>query len=299
MYYRVLHATTYHYSEPVTLCQNLSHLSPRDLPEQYCWRTDLEIRPEPALRFQYGDYFGNRATFCTVQEPHRELSMIATHYVEVAPRLPPTRAASAPWEQIRDRLRSERSRESLDAYQFAFASRYIQPNAKLAAYAGQSFAAGRNLYDAVMELTTRIYEDFTYDPQATTVSTPLDEVFAQRRGVCQDFAHLEIACLRSLGLAARYVSGYLRTTPPPGKEALVGADATHAWLSVYDPGNGWFDVDPTNNQLVADEHILLAWGRDYDDVNPIKGVIHGGGQHTIELSVDVASLQELPNPLHV
>ncbi|MGD9646731.1 MAG: transglutaminase N-terminal domain-containing protein [Pirellulales bacterium] len=298
MYYRVLHKTIYHYSEPVTLCQNLSHLTPRDLPDQYCWRTQLEIRPEPALRFTYGDYFGNRATFCTVQEPHRDLSMIATHYVEVAPRLPTALTTSVTWEAVRDRLRADRSRESLAAYQFAFASRYVQPSAKLAAYAEQSFAAGASLYDGVLDLTTRIHEDFSYDPQATTVSTPLDEVFAKRRGVCQDFAHLEIACLRSLGLAARYVSGYLRTVPPPGKEALVGADATHAWLSVYDPVNGWIDVDPTNNKVVSDEHILLAWGRDYDDVNPIKGVIHGGGQHTMDLSVDVACLPELPNPLY-
>ncbi|MBX9789615.1 MAG: transglutaminase family protein [Pirellulales bacterium] len=298
MYYRVSHETTYNYSEPVTLCQNLSHLTPRDLPEQYCWRTDLVIRPEPALRFGYNDYFGNRATFCTVQEPHRELTMIATHYVEVALRPPSEPSASVPWEEARDRLRADRSRESLEAYQFAFASRYSQPSAKLAAYAEHSFKPGANLYEAVLDLTTRIHEDFTYDPQATTVSTPLDEVFAQRRGVCQDFAHLEIACLRSLGLAARYVSGYLRTVPPPGKDALAGADATHAWLSVYDPDNGWLDVDPTNDQVVADEHILLAWGRDYDDVNPIKGVVHGGGQHTIELSVDVACLTELPNPLY-
>jgi transglutaminase-like putative cysteine protease len=184
-------------------------------------------------------------------------------------------------------LETYRDEQTLQAYEFSFDSPYSKRNGALADYAAPSFTPQRPLLDAVLDLTGRIHADFQYDQRATTLATPLADVLAGRRGVCQDFAHLEIGCLRSMGLAARYVSGYLLTTPPPGGERVVGGDASHAWLSVYSPGYGWIDVDPTNNQLPGDRHITLAWGRDYGDVSPIKGVILGGRQQSVKVAVDV------------
>jgi transglutaminase-like putative cysteine protease len=236
------------------------------------------------------DFFGNPVTFFTIQEPHHELTVTAHHMVSVSPFALPEPAQTPAWEEVRQVLSSDRGPRSLDVYQFVFDSPYVTTDPELADYAAASFAAGRPLLEAVLDLTRRIHTDFRYDTKATTVATPLSEVFSARRGVCQDFAHLQIGCLRSLGLAARYISGYLLTTPPPGQQRLVGADASHAWLSVYCPGFGWIDVDPTNNQVPSDQHILLAWGRDYDDVSPIKGVILGGGQHTVSVAVDVVPM---------
>ncbi len=286
MHYQVNHTTTYAYSEPVSLCQNLAHLTPRMAPGQRCLKTHLEITPEPAVRSERLDYFGNPATFFTVQEPHRELVVRAEHLIELNPLSLPDVSDSPPWEAVRDGLRCERSAEALEAYQFVFASRYTPLRPELHSYALSSFAPNRPLREAVLDLTGRIFRDFIYDPRATTVATPLQEVFAKRRGVCQDFAHLQLACLRSLGLAARYVSGYL-STASPGQRRLLGADATHAWLSVYCSGSVWLDVDPTNNLVPSGKHLLLAWGRDYDDVSPIKGVILGGGHHSVRVAVDV------------
>ncbi len=290
MQYQVTHTTTYEYSEPVSLCQNLAHLTPRDVPGQQCLRTALSIAPQPAVLSDRLDYFGNPSTFFAVQEPHRELVATATHLIRLAPRPAPDPAASPPWEEVRDLLPADRGPATLEAYQFVFGSRYTPPGQELAAYAAHSFAPGRPLLEGVLDLTARVHRDFVYDPRATTVATPLNEVFAKRRGVCQDFAHLELACLRSLGLAARYVSGYLCTTPAPGQRRLLGADATHAWLSVWCPCQGWVDMDPTNDLVPSDKHILLAWGRDYDDVSPIKGVILGGGQHAVRVAVEVTRL---------
>ena len=287
MQYQVTHITTYQYSEPVSLCQNLAHLTPRDVPVQHCLHTALSITPQPAVLSDRLDYFGNPSTFFTVQEPHRELVVTAAHLIQLSPRAAVDPSQSPPWEEVRDLLAADRSTATLEAYQFVFGSRYTQPSPELAMYAIPSFPAGRPLLEAVLELTTRIHRDFVYDARATTVATPLQEVFAKRRGVCQDFAHLEIACLRSLGLAARYVSGYLCTSQQPGQRRLVGADASHAWLSVWCPRLGWVDVDPTNGVMPSDRHLLLAWGRDYDDVSPVKGVILGGGQHAVHVSVDV------------
>jgi transglutaminase-like putative cysteine protease len=282
MTYRVTHITTYQYGQPVSLCHNLAHLTPRDLPRQRCRQTALSVVPQPAVLSDRVDYFGNPATFFAVQEPHRELVVTASHLIDLAPGPVADPSRSPPWEDVRDRLATDRSLPTLEACQFVFGSRYAPPGPELATYAISSFAPGRPLLEAVLELTGRVHRDFVYDPRATTVATPLPEVFAKRRGVCQDFAHLEIACLRSLGLAARYVSGYLCTG--------VGAGATHAWLSVWCPRAGWVDVDPTNDVRPSDQHLLLAWGLDYDDVSPIKGVILGGGQHTVQVSVDVTRL---------
>jgi transglutaminase-like putative cysteine protease len=291
MIYRVTHNTTYTYSEPVSLCHHLSHLTPRQGPWQTCRHSNLLIEPLPAVTTEHTDYFGNPATFFTVQEPHRQLSMTAVHVAEVTPFEPPEPAQTPPSETVCDFLRTDRSHDGLDAFQFTLDSPYIPLAPELAGYAAQSFPAGRPLLEGVLELTRRIHADFRYDKRATTVATPLREVFAGRHGVCQDFAHLEIGCLRSLGLAARYVSGYLCTIAPPGRSRLVGADASHAWLSVFCPGFGWIDVDPTNNTVPHGQHILLAWGRDYGDVSPSKGVILGGGHHAVSASVDVELLE--------
>jgi len=287
MIYQVTHTTTYRYSEPVALCQNLAHLMPRPGPRQTSRDFNLDIAPLPAVRTTRVDYFGNPEVFFIVQEPHRCLTVQATHVDEVLPIAPPDANQTAPWEDVRSLLASQCNPEILEAYEFAFDSHHIHASAELMEYAAQSFPPGRPILEAALDLTARIHADFRYDRTATTISTSLHEVFVSRRGVCQDFAHLQIACLRSLGLAARYVSGYLSTKPPPGQKKLIGADASHAWVSLYCADAGWIDLDPTNNVLPSDSHILLAWGRDYDDVSPIKGVILGGGKPTVTVGVDV------------
>ena len=285
-HYTITHVTTYEYTEPVSLCQNVAHLSVRDCGRQRSEPSVLSISPDPAVTEERVDYFGNPVHYFTIQEPHRELTVRAEHRIAVAP------ASAGPvetpaWEAVRDRLGHDRAPDWLDAHQFAFDSRYAGADPRYADFAAVSFAPGRPVLDAALHLVNRIHAGFVYDPRATTVATPVAKVFETRRGVCQDFAHLLLACFRSLGLAARYVSGYLSTVPPPGRPRLIGADATHAWLAVFCGDAGWVDLDPTNNQIPADRHILLAWGRDYDDVSPLKGVILGGGQHRIKVSVDV------------
>ena len=291
MMYRVTHTTTYEYPEPVSLCHNVAHLTPRTAPGQTCLSSKLSITPEPAVWKEFTDFFGNPAVFFGLQSPHRRLTVTARNQVDVCRLPPPAPAATPPWEAVRDRMRADRSPELLDAYQYAFDSPYVQAQPEFAAYAAVSCTPGRPVLEALLDLTGRIHREFTYDPRATTVATPLAQVFAGRSGVCQDFAHFQIACLRSLGLAARYVSGYLCTNPPPGQERLIGADASHAWLSVYCGDAGWLEVDPTNDQMPSTKHLILSWGRDYEDVSPIKGVILGGGQHSVTVSVDVAPVE--------
>jgi len=278
----------------VSLCQNVAHLVPRDCQRQRADDSVLSISPDPAVIEDRVDYFGNPICYFTIQEQHRELTVSVTHRVEVWATVPPVANNTPAWELIRDRLRFDRSPPWLDAYQYTFDSRYVAADARYAAYALQGFTAGRPIVEAVLDLTRRIHSEFIYDPRATNLTTPVAEVFENRRGVCQDFAHLMLACLRSIGLASRYVSGYLSTQPPPGKPRLVGADATHAWVSVFCGELGWIDFDPTNNQIPGDRYVLLAWGRDYEDVSPLKGVILGGGQHVVRVSVDVRPEVELP-----
>lgn len=292
MRYRISHTTTYEYTEPVSLCQNLAHLTPRGVANQVCRHSALSIDPEAAIFSNRLDYFGNWATFFAVQEPHRQLTILASHVVEVtAPNVPEPDETPA-WESAAEALRSSLDGDVLEASQFVYDSRYAPAGAPFADYARPSFAAGRPLLAAVLDLTGRIHRDFVYDPASTTVATTLAEMFAQKRGVCQDFAHFQIACLRSLGLAARYVSGYLCTDPAPGAVPLQGVDATHAWVSVFCPGAGWIAVDPTNDRLAEERHIVLAWGRDFDDVSPIKGIVLGGGQHGVHVGVDVTQNDE-------
>jgi transglutaminase-like putative cysteine protease len=290
MDYAVTHTTTYHYSDPVSLCHNLVHLHPREAPRQVCHHSQLMVQPEPRAVHAYRDYYGNPVAHFTIEEPHKTLEITAKHRIEVTGEPSRVSGRLMTWESARDTLRLDRTAVVLDACMYTFDSPYIIRNDALAAYASPSFAPGRPFVDAVADLTARIHREFHYDADATTVATPLDEVLELRHGVCQDFAHLAIGCLRSLGLAARYVSGYLETQVQPGCERLVGADASHAWISVFCPESGWLDFDPTNNLIPSDRHLTLAWGRDYDDVSPIKGVILGGGTHTMTIAVDVQPL---------
>lgn len=294
MIYHVTHETRYEYSDIVSMSHNIVHLAARSYARQTRLRHDLQVSVSPAVSAAQVDYFGNPMTFLTVQEPHRRLDLRAVNEVRVHPKPPPPAEQTMPWEQVRNLLRTDRSLEALDAYQFAFDSPSVRCSPELWAYASPSFPAGRPVLEGVLDLTRRIHTEFRYDPEATTTTTPLCEVLALRRGVCQDFAHLEIGCLRSLGLAARYVSGYLLTTPPPGRPRLIGADASHAWLAIYVPYFGWIEVDPTNDLIPDDKHVVLAWGRDYDDVSPIRGVILGGGQHSVTVAVNVVPRQEAP-----
>lgn len=285
--YTITHVTTYEYTEPVSLCQNVARLSVRACDRQRFEPSVLSITPDPAVIEERLDYFGNPTHYFTIQEPHRQLKVEAVHQIAVFQPLAVDPDSTAPWEAIRDRLRHERDPVWFDAYQFSFDSRYVAAAPRYAEFAAASFAPGRPILSAALDLVERVYKGFVYDPKATTIATPVAEVFEKRRGVCQDFAHLMLACFRSLGLSAKYVSGYLSTLPPPGKPRLVGADATHAWVSLFCGDAGWVDLDPTNNQIPDERHVLLAWGRDYDDVSPLKGVILGGGQHVVKVSVDV------------
>lgn len=291
MKFRVTHTTQYRYAESVSLGHNEIHLSPRSVGRQQVLEHRLEIEPEPALMAEREDFFGNRVAYFALETPHSRLRVTATTELAIdVEAAQPHALSTAAWDVIVKRLQEERGEAILDARQYVLESPMVTVIPRLARYAGKSFPPGRPLVKAVGDLMQRIHLDFAYDPGSTSVATPLAQVFEQRRGVCQDFAHLAIACLRSQGLPARYVSGYIETLPPPGQEKLVGADASHAWFSVYDPDAGWLDYDPTNNQIPQTQHITTAWGRDYSDVTPLKGVIFGGGAHTTKVAVDVARL---------
>jgi transglutaminase-like putative cysteine protease len=288
MRYKVVHTTTYTYSESVPICHNEVHLVPRDAPRQTSLTNRLRIRPRPSVVDERLDFFGNRVTSFAVEQAHQRLAVTSVSRVHLTAAEPTDAANSTRWEQLRDALFA--STDPVEVYQFTFDSPLVKASSQLAEYAARSFTPGRPIVEAVLELNRRIHTEFIYDPTATAVSTPVPTVLELRRGVCQDFAHLAIGCLRSLGLAARYVSGYLLTAPPPGKPRLVGSDASHAWLSVYTGNGNWLDVDPTNDMLPSREHITLAWGRDYGDVCPIQGVFVGGGQHGLSVSVDVSQI---------
>ncbi len=292
MKYRITHTTKYAYLEAVPVCHNLIRLRPRNLPYQSCHQFQLLVHPEPGEISTRKDYFGNHVSYFSIEQPHHGLTISASSDVQVVEQDRMAASKSAPWETIADSFRANVFPKSIDVYQYVPWSKHIQPFAALTRYAARSFRRGRPIVEAVMDLTGRIFRDFKYDPRATTIQTPITEVFEKRHGVCQDFAHLQIGCLRSLGIPARYVSGYLRTIPPPGKPRLVGADASHAWLSAYCGEAGWIDVDPTNDALVSTDHITVAWGRDYNDVSPIQGVIVGGGEHKMQVSVDVAPVSQ-------
>ena len=288
--YDVRHITSYAYSEPVPVCHNEVHLTPRSLPRQRVLASAIRVAPEPAQITTHVDFFGNQVGRFTIEGPHERLAITATSRVEVEPARPWQDLPARPWEQVRDQLATDRAAEAIRARHFAFESPHVRPSAPLATWAAESFRPGRPWTEALVDLTTRIHREFAYDPTATTTSTPVEEVFALKRGVCQDFAHLGVACLRAVGLPARYVSGYIETTPAPGTVKLEGSDASHAWVGVLSPG-GWVDLDPTNNHLADSRYIVTAWGRDYRDVSPLKGIIFTEGSgSTLTVAVDVKRL---------
>jgi transglutaminase-like putative cysteine protease len=288
--YKIHHRTVYKYTQTVSISHHLLHMTPRSHGRQICSRAFVQVTPLPAVRSETLDYFQNTVTYATIQEPHNTLEIEALSEVEVEAPPPLQLAVTPPWEDVNALFQSISDQATLDAYQFAFASPYVTGIDGARELAEASFTPGRPILEAAMDLTTRIYSDFKYEGGVTDVSTPVAEVIAERRGVCQDFAHVQLACLRSLGLPARYVSGYLLTHPPAGQTKMVGADESHAWIAVWCPGLGWVDFDATNNLIPRDEHITLGWGRDYGDVSPINGFMIGGGKHTVKVSVDVQPL---------
>lgn len=288
--YRLTHTTAYTYAGAVALCHNEAHLLPRDRSNQTALRSRLKIHPEPAVCLEREDYFGNRTTYFAIQEPHQSLEVTAESEVAVAGTIPVAAADSPNWISVRRTLARGTAPLVFEARPYVLDSPFIRAHRDLADFASESFTKTNTILEGAYDLMQRIFEEFKYDPQFTTIATPLTTVLEHRRGVCQDFAHLAIGAIRSLGLAARYVSGYLETIPPPGKPRLVGADASHAWCSVFVPEQGWIDFDPTNGQVPNDRYITLAWGRDYGDVTPLKGVIYGGGKHELKVAVDVERL---------
>ncbi|MGA4637316.1 transglutaminase family protein [Pseudomonas solani] len=294
--YQVFHDTHYRYAAPVSLAQQLVHLWPRECPWQLCSGQDLEINPAPSSRSDGLDVFGNPLCRLAFERPHNELQVNARLLVEVLPRGPHALDSSPPWElALAGQAFTGRplGAEVLEACRYRVESPYVRIKRQFADFAEDCFPLGRPLLLCAAALMEKIFTGFDFDAEATQVATPLTEVLERRRGVCQDFAHLMLACLRSKGLAARYVSGYLLTQPPPGQPRLIGADASHAWVSVYCPRNGWVDFDPTNNILPDLEHITLGWGRDFSDVSPLRGVILGGGSHDPEVRVTVMPLWEM------
>lgn len=300
MIYKITHTTLYQYSENVDVCHNEARLRPLTLLGQQCLKFEVVIDPAPKDYRERLDFFGNHVCYFAIYSAHKSLTITATSTVWTAPReTDPKEAQAFTWEQVVAAFAKPKDIETLEAGQFTLNSPLVVVNQEMANYAGRSFAKGRSFIAAVTDLMDRIHREFTYDPHFSTIATPLLDVMKHRRGVCQDFAHLAIGCLRSIGLAARYVSGYMETLPPAGQERLVGADASHAWFSIFVPGYGWIDFDPTNNQMPTDQYITVAVGRDFHDVTPIKGVIFGGGDHKLLVSVDVAgTLVDIPEPVN-
>jgi len=244
------------------------------------------ISPAPTLNQENTDFFGNTTAYLTVEEPHNKLNIVSNARVEVVAASAPLAETTMPWEQVPNAASKQSNDAALDAQQYVFDSPFTYSNDAMR-YAEKSFPPGCPVLTGAIDLMGRIFKEFKYEGGVTDISTPIDRVIANKHGVCQDFAHLQIACLRSLGIPARYVSGYMLTHPPEGQEKKIGADASHAWLAVWVPEHGFVDLDPTNNLLAGDEHITVAWGRDYGDVSPINGMVLGGGEQKIEVAVDV------------
>ncbi|WP_193164704.1 transglutaminase family protein [Microbulbifer hainanensis] len=287
MIYRVRHTTRYRYDSPVSQCYNLAHLLPRDSDHQQCLSSSISVVPQPEAEGERRDYFGNRSYQFAIQMPHREMDVSVVSEVRVNPRAPMDLRRGPTCEEVRVGLQRAEDGEVRRAREFTLDSPMIKIRDSLRDFAVEHFVAGDPFPQAVLDLSCRIHREFNYDPAATTVATPLHEVLERRSGVCQDFAHLAIGCLRSLGFAARYISGYLETLPPPGQVKLVGADASHAWFAVYVPGSGWLEFDPTNDQMANEQYIATAWGRDYSDVTPLKGILYGGSSGEPQVAVDV------------
>jgi transglutaminase-like putative cysteine protease len=297
MIFDISHKTHYRYRSTVVQSLHLVHMSPRTLPSQIVRHHSLLVEPAPASRRESTDAFGNIGIILDIESPHKELVLLARSTVEKLPSPPIDLLATTPWDGLDYRLLRAANERDVQVLLFRCASRLTTPTIEIADYAAPSFAPGRPVLDAAMDLTMRMYNDFKFDPHATDVSTPIAQVFRTKRGVCQDFAHVALACFRSLRIPARYVSGYLHTRPPVGRPKLQGADASHAWISVWSPEYGWVDLDPTNGIVVGDEHVIVAYGRDYDDVSPISGVLRGGGEHSVNVGVDVNMIAAIADAL--
>jgi len=290
MKYRVIHRTEYEYSDLANVCHNIAHISPRLDARQTCNSHFISVVPQPANIDEMTDHFGNRLFYFSIEKPHKNMVVTATSVVEITKARAKQLDSVSLWNDLYDDMEKMPALARISALEFIMESPMIPHLPDLKEYARVSFEAFPDIKGAASDLMRRIYKDFTYDQSFTTLATPLRDVLLHKRGVCQDFAHLAIGCLRSYGLPARYVSGYLETIVPHGKEKLVGADASHAWLSVFTPDAGWIDLDPTNNQHPDERYITLGWGRDYSDVPPLKGVIFGGGTPKMTVSVDVEPL---------
>lgn len=292
MRYIVTHITRYNYSSRVTRCYNLANVIPRNTERQNCLSNKVTLSPLPSVTQKRTDYFGNNTFHFEIQKPHTELSITAVSEVEVAEGGEDLKLDfGVSYAEALNYLASHKQ-ETIEVREYMLSSPMIECAEALADYARPSFDNERSLKACMSDLTARIFNEFEYDPQFSTVATPLADVLRHRKGVCQDFAHLQIGCLRSMGIPARYVSGYIETLPKPGEEKLVGADATHAWVAAFCPGEGWIEFDPTNDLLAGNQHIVTAFGRDYADVAPLRGVIFGGGQSPVlSVSVDVSRQQ--------
>ena len=290
MKYRISHITAYKYASRVSHCYNLAQMMPRTTQRQTCFSSKVEVSPTVSRETRREDFFGNNVFQFEIQNPHKELVITATSQVETRPQIVDTNLdLGSTCAEARVKMRQSKSEDVLLSREFQLDSAMIKSSAELRDFAKDLFTPDRSLLSAVGALTERIFTDFTYSPLSTTIATPIADVMKNRKGVCQDFAHLQIGCLRAMGYAAKYVSGYLETLPPPGEEKMVGVDATHAWLSVFSPGEGWVEFDPTNNCLAGEQHIITSWGRDFNDVTPLKGVIFGGGRNPgMTVSVDVS-----------
>jgi transglutaminase-like putative cysteine protease len=282
MLYEVTHITRYRYEAPVSQCLNEVRLTPRELPFQQVKVSSLQVEPAPAFVYQRKDYFGNDVATFGVFETHESLTATAMSHVDVTPLALDDSNAQIPWESVKSIIAAQEDAASLAASEFIYESAVIPMSPQLTDYASKDFAADRPLIEVVEDLSHRIHEEFKYQPLSTSIDIPLADVLRNRRGVCQDFAHVMIGALRSQRLAARYVSGYVR----PGPE-VQGAQASHAWVSVFFPGIGWLDFDPTNDIRASESHITVAWGRDYGDVTPVKGITLGGRGQSVEVEVYV------------
>ncbi len=294
MKYHLKHTTRYDYSSDVTLSHNEARLLPRSLPWQQVSSAQLTINPQPVRLRERLDFFGNRVSYFTIQELHSCLEVTLDSEITTLTRQMPPQGINISWNDAVERMKSQRSFNPLleDARLMMLDSDFVQSHPSLMEYASQAFQKNRPIVEAIQTLNQQIFTDFTYDPEHTTIATPVLDVLNSRRGVCQDFAHLAIGCLRSIGLPARYVSGYMETLPPPGQPKLQGADATHAWLAVAIPDWGWLEIDPTNGTLPDERYLTLGWGRDFADVTPLKGVMNGGGKDSLSVAVDVTPLSD-------
>lgn len=285
--YHITHKTEYHYQEPIGLCQNIARLIPRSFEGQRCIHSEMKIDPNPDVFNRYDDFFGNHVTYYAIEQEHKKLTVLVESHVQIVKKQVEWNAMpKMAWEDTIGLLATDAANNA-DILQFVPQTFMTTISRQVKEYAQPSFSPGRPLFEAVYELMQRIYKDFEFKSGLTTVATPVNVVLNLRKGVCQDFAHLAIACLRSMGLPARYMSGYIETIKTPGKEKLVGADASHAWFSIFIPGKGWVDFDPTNNQIPTFQHITVAWGRDYADIAPLKGVIHSSRPHKLSVAVTV------------